>query len=161
MYKGTFLVRYDDTNPTKEKAEFQQAIIEDLALMGIHGDRVTYTSDYFDDLYKLAIEMIKRDKAYADDTLQEKMRAERMDGIPSERRNSTVEENLERFAEMTKGSEEGLRWCIRAKISADNPNKAMRDPVIYRCNVMPHHRTGDTWKVYPTYDFACPVVVSE
>lgn len=73
MYNGKFIVRYDDTNPSKEKAEFQQAIIEDLAMMGVHGDRVTYTSDYFDDLYKLAIEMIKRGKAYADDTPQEKV----------------------------------------------------------------------------------------
>jgi glutamyl-tRNA synthetase len=70
------------------------------------------------------------------------MRAERMDGIPSERRDASVEENLERFDIMTKGTEEGLRWCLRAKISADDPNKAMRDPVIYRCNLLPHHRTG-------------------
>lgn len=160
MYNGKFIVRYDDTNPSKEKAEFQQAIIEDLALMGIKGDKVSYTSDFFDEIYKLAIEMLKRGKAYADDTIQEKMRAERMDGIPSERRNSSIENNLARFAEMTTGSDEGKRWCIRAKISADDPNKALRDPVIYRCNVEPHHRTGDRWKVYPTYDFACPIVDS-
>lgn len=70
------------------------------------------------------------------------MREERTEGIASGRRNSTVEENLARFAEMAKGTEEGLRWCIRAKLSVDNPNKAMRDPVIYRCNIIPHHRTG-------------------
>ncbi len=70
------------------------------------------------------------------------MRAERMDGIASTRRDASVEESLARFAEMTKGTEEGARWCIRAKISVDNPNKAMRDPVIYRCNILPHHRTG-------------------
>ena len=159
MYEGTFIVRYDDTNPSKEKEEFQQAIIEDLALMGIVGDKVSYTSDFFDQIYKLAIEMIKRDKAYADDTLQERMREERMNGIPSARREASVEENLARFAEMTTGSDEGKRWCLRAKLSYDNPNKALRDPVIYRCNVEPHHRTGTTWKVYPTYDFACPIVV--
>jgi glutamyl-tRNA synthetase len=89
------------------------------------------------------------------------MRAERMDGIPSERRDATVEENLARFAEMTTGSEEGRRWCVRAKISADDPNKAMRDPVIYRVNLEPHHKTGDRWKVYPTYDFANPIVDSK
>lgn len=81
-----------------------------------------------------------------------------MDGIPSERRNASVEENLARFAEMTTGSGEGRRWCLRAKISYDDPNKAMRDPVIYRCNPQPHHKTGDRWKVYPTYDFANPIV---
>ena len=73
MYKGTFIVRYDDTNPDKEKEEFQQAIIDDLAMMGVHGDKVSYTSDYFDDIYKLAIQAIKAGKAYADDTLQEKV----------------------------------------------------------------------------------------
>lgn len=89
------------------------------------------------------------------------MRAERFDGIASKNRDATVEENLKHFADMTAATEDGLRWCIRAKISVDNPNKAMRDPVIYRCNVTaPHHRTGSKWKVYPTYDFACPVVDS-
>lgn len=160
MYDGKFIVRYDDTNPSKEKAEFQQAIIEDLALMGIVGDKVSYTSDYFDHIYQLAIQMIKDDKAYCDDTEQLKMREERMNGIPSARRNATIEENLARFAEMTTGSEEGRRWCLRAKLSVDDTNKAMRDPVVYRCNLEPHHKTGDRWKVYPTYDFACPVVVS-
>jgi hypothetical protein len=77
------------------------------------------------------------------------MRVERMDGIASKRRDQTVEENLKRFAEMKAGSEEGLRWCIRAKMSVDNPNKAMRDPVIYRCNILSHHRTG--YACMPTY----------
>src|SRR5260370_39871747 len=104
------------------------------------------------------------------------MRAERMDGIASKRRDSSVEDSLGRFAEMTKGSIEGQRWCIGAKVSVDDPNKALRDPVIYRCNLSRHHRTGyvvfatwlflqavdliwrDKWKVYPTYDFACPLV---
>jgi len=102
------------------------------------------------------------------------MREERGQGIASKRRDATVEENLLRFGEMTKGTKEGVRWCLRAKMSVDNPNKAMRDPVIYRCNLDPHHRTGyapsrltlsqlltpfrSKWKVYPTYDFACPVV---
>jgi glutamyl-tRNA synthetase len=159
-YKGTLLLRFDDTNPIKEKQEFQDAIIEDLALMGIKADKVSHTSDYFQELYEYCIQMIKEGNAYADDTLQEQMRAERMDGIASGRRDSSVEENLARFEEMKTGSEEGISWCIRAKISVDDPNKAMRDPVIYRCSPETHHRTGDKWKIYPTYDFCCPIVDS-
>ncbi|KAF2279854.1 glutamyl-tRNA synthetase-like protein [Westerdykella ornata] len=159
-YKGTLILRFDDTNPIKEKQEFQDAIVEDLALMGIKPDKVTYTSDYFQQLYEYCVQMIKEGNAYADDTLQEKMREERMNGIPSERRDSSVEDNLARFEEMKKGTEEGIRWCIRAKISVDDPNKAMRDPVIYRCSPEVHHRTGDKWKIYPTYDFCCPIVDS-
>lgn len=159
-YKGTLLVRFDDTNPSKEKEEFQDSIIEDLALMGIKPDKLSYTSDYFNELYEYCVQMIKDGNAYADDTDRETMAAERMKGIPSKRRDATVEENLARFEEMKRGTEEGMRWCIRAKISVDNPNKALRDPVIYRCNPTPHHRTGTTWKIYPTYDFCCPIVDS-
>ncbi|GAA98789.1 uncharacterized protein L969DRAFT_104263 [Mixia osmundae IAM 14324] len=159
-YHGRLLIRFDDTNPSKEKAEFEESIIADLALMEVKGEAVSYTSDYFDEIYKYAIELIKNGKAYADDTLQEKMRAERMDGIASVHRDMTVEKTLEHFAQMMAGTEEGARWCIRARMSVDNPNKAMRDPVIYRCNAVPHHRTGTQWKAYPGYDFACPVVDS-
>lgn len=160
-YNGTLRLRLDDTNPSKEKQEYQDAIIEDLALMGIKPDKMSYTSDYFDYLYDMCIRMIKEGHAYADDTTQEKMRDERWNGIASARRDRTVEENLRIFDEMKAGSPEGLQNCIRAKLSVDNPNKAMRDPVIYRCNVdTPHHRTGTKWKIYPTYDFACPVVDS-
>ena len=95
-----------------------------------------------------------------DDTLQEKMQKERFDGIASERRDSSIEDNLKHFAEMKTGSEEGAKWCLRAKLSVDDPNKALRDPVIYRCNPQDHHRTGSKWKVYPTYDFCCPIVDS-
>ena len=161
-YNGTLLLRLDDTNPDKEKAEFQDAIIEDLALMGIKPDKLSYTSDYFDHLYDIAVKMIKSGDAYTDDTDQETMRNQRWNGLPSERRDRSVEENLRIFEkEMKNGSEEGLKNCLRAKLSVDNPNKAMRDPVIYRCNVdTPHHRTGTKWKVYPMYDLACPVVDS-
>lgn len=160
-YKGKLIVRFDDTNPSKEKQEFEDSIVEDLALLGIEPDQVTHTSDYFEQLHSLAVKLIKNGKAYADDTAQEEMRAQRMEGLPSARRDATVEENLARFDEMNTGSPEGSRWCLRAKMSVDNPNKAMRDPVIYRCNgEIPHARTGSTWKVYPTYDFACPVVDS-
>lgn len=160
-YKGKMRLRLDDTNPSKEKQEYQDAIVEDLALMGIKPDVLTYTSDYFDYLYEMCIKLIKMGKAYADDTDQETMREERMNGTASKRRERTIEENLRIFEEMKQGTAEGLANCIRAKLSVDNPNKAMRDPVIYRCNVTDkHHRTGDKWKAYPMYDFACPVVDS-
>lgn len=159
-YKGTLLCRFDDTNPSKEKEEFQTAIVEDLALMGIRPDKTSFTSDYFEELYLYCIKVIKDGNAYCDDTEQEKMKHERWHGIKSERRDSSVAENLDRFEEMKKGSTDGVRWCVRAKISVDDPNKALRDPVIYRCNPEKHHRTGDKWKIYPTYDFCCPIVDS-
>jgi len=159
-YKGTLICRFDDTNPSKEKEEFQDAIVEDLALMGIRPDMTSYTSDYFEELYQYCIRMIKEAKAYADNTEQMTMRDERMNGIASKCRDATVDENLSHFKEMERGTEDGVKWCIRAKMSVDNPNKAMRDPVIYRCNPQPHHRTGDKWKIYPTYDFCCPIVDS-
>ncbi|KAK3995114.1 putative glutamate--tRNA ligase, cytoplasmic [Cladorrhinum sp. PSN332] len=161
-YKGQLRLRLDDTNPSKEKEEFQDAIIEDLALMGIKPDTLTYTSDYFDYLHDMCIRLIKEGHAYADDTQQEEMRDQRWNGIASKRRDLPTEETLRIFEEMKKGSDEGLKWCIRAKVSVDNPNKAMRDPVIYRCNVeTPHHRTGTKWKVYPLYDLAAPLVDSK
>lgn len=103
---------------------------------------MSHTSDYFDQLYELALKVIKEGKAYADDTEQAQMRQERFDGIASKHRDDSVEDNLKHFAEMKAGTPEGVRWCIRAKMSVDNPNKALRDPVIYRCNLLPHHRTG-------------------
>lgn len=157
-YKGKLLLRFDDTNPTKEKQEYQDAIVEDCALLGIKPDSVSYTSDWFDELYEQCVQMLKNGLAYADDTEQMKMRDERMNGVASARREESVEDNLARFEEMKTGSEAGLKWCIRAKMSVDNPNKAMRDPVIYRCNPQAHHRTGEKWKIYPTYDFCCPIV---
>ncbi|CAO1621673.1 unnamed protein product [Parajaminaea phylloscopi] len=161
QYHGRLIVRFDDTNPTKEKAEFQDSIIEDLALLGIKPNQTTFTSDYFDTIYQQVIQLIKQGDAYADDTVQEEMRAQRMDGLPSARRDMSVEDTLARFAEMSSGSTEGRRWCLRARMSVDDPNKALRDPVIYRCNAdVVHHRTGTKYKVYPTYDFACPVVDS-
>jgi glutamyl-tRNA synthetase len=160
-YNGKLRLRLDDTNPSKEKEEYQDAIIEDLALMGIKPDVVTYTSDYFDHLYDTCLSLIKSGNAYADDTDVETMREERGKGIASKRRERTVEENLAIFEQMKNATDEGLTNCIRAKISVDNPNKAMRDPVIYRCNKNDaHHRTGRKWNIYPTYDLACPVVDS-
>lgn len=129
-------------------------------MIGVRPDKTSYTSDYFDELYQYCITLLKEGKAYADDTDQMTMRDERMNGIASKRRDDSVQENLARFEEMKKGTDQGTKWCVRAKMSVDNPNKAMRDPVIYRCNPTPHHRTGEKWKIYPTYDFCCPVVDS-
>ncbi|ABN66938.1 glutamine-tRNA ligase [Scheffersomyces stipitis CBS 6054] len=160
-YKGQLVIRFDDTNPTKEKEEFQDSIIEDLALLGVKGEKVTFSSDYFDTMYDLAIKLIKDGNAYCDDTPLEKMREERMVGEASARRNRSVEENLHIFTEeMKNGTEEGLKNCLRAKIDYTAPNKALRDPVMYRCNLTPHHRTGTQWKMYPIYDFCVPVVDS-
>ncbi|MCH0628500.1 glutamate--tRNA ligase [Kocuria palustris] len=161
QYKGKLIIRFDDTNPLKERMEFQDSIIEDLALLGVKGDVVLYSLDYFDKMYDLALKMIKEGHAYCDDTPVDKMREERMDGIALARRDRLVEENLKIFTEeMKQGTEEGQKHCLRAKLDYANPNKALRDPVIYRCNLTPHHRTGTTWKMYPTYDFCAPVVDS-
>jgi len=171
QYNGTLLLRFDDTNPRNESAEFQDAIIEDLKMMGIEPDRVSHTSDYFQELYEYCVRMIQNGKAYADDTEKESMQHERRHGLASARRDQSIEENLARFEEMKSGTEEGQRWCIRAKLSVDSPNKALRDPVIYRCVVkyvddegneqqIVHHRTGTKWKIYPNYDFCCPIVDS-
>ncbi|KAI9269578.1 tRNA synthetases class I, catalytic domain-containing protein [Helicostylum pulchrum] len=159
-YKGKLIIRFDDTNPSKEKSEYEESIKEDLALIGVNSSVVSHTSDFFDQMYELALKLIKDGKAFCDDTEQMAMREERTARIPSKCRDNSIEENLRRFAEMAKGSEEGLKNCLRAKIDYNSPNGTMRDPVIYRCNLTPHHYTGDKWKVYPTYDFACPIVDS-
>jgi glutamyl-tRNA synthetase len=157
---GTLICRFDDTNPSKESMEFQDAILSDLAVLGITPDRISYSSDHFQLMYELCLKLISAGNAYADDTELQPMRDQRRDGIPSARRDMSVEETLSHFEEMKSGSETGLKWCIRARISVDDPNKAMRDPVMYRCNLQPHHRTGTTWKMYPTYDFCAPVLDS-
>lgn len=160
-YKGKLIIRFDDTNPSKEKMEFEDSILADLSILGIKGDRVTYSSNYFDEMYNLAVKLIKEGKAYCDDTNLEKMREQRMVGDPSERRERGIEENLKVFTEeMLNATPDGLKNCLRAKIDYKALNKALRDPVIYRCNLTPHHKTGNAWKVYPTYDFCAPVVDS-
>ncbi|KAK4541122.1 hypothetical protein LTR36_008347 [Oleoguttula mirabilis] len=159
-YKGKMILRFDDTNPTKEKQEYQDAIVKDLELLGVKPDQVTYTSDYFQDLYERCVQMMKDGNAYADNSPQEQLQKERMERVESAHRNDSVEDNLAHFEEMKTGSEEGTKWFIRAKLDMSSDNGALRDPVIYRCNPTPHHRTGSTWKIYPTYDFACPIVDS-
>ncbi|XBJ19890.1 glutamate--tRNA ligase, cytoplasmic-like [Triticum dicoccoides] len=107
---------------------------------------------------EMAESLIKQGKAYIDDTPKEQMRTERMDGVESKRRNSTVEENLSLWKEMVNGTIRGTQCCVRGKLDMQDPNKSLRDPVYYRCNPDPHHRVGSKYKVYPTYDFACPFV---
>ncbi|UPK95158.1 hypothetical protein LCI18_006093 [Fusarium solani-melongenae] len=164
--KGKLLVRFDDTNPSKEKQEFEDAILHDLELMDIKYVSVTHTSDYFQELYDIAEKMILDGGAYADDTDPEVQKADRMNRLPSKRRDRPAEESLAMFREMKAGTDLGRKHCIRARIAYDSSNGSMRDPVIYRFpnfkdkEPAPHHRTGWDWNIYPTYDFACPVVDS-
>ena len=157
---GTLICRFDDTNPSKESQEFEDSITWDLEMLKIHPDRISHSSDFFPQIYGYCIELLRKGEAYADDTEKTVMNHERKHGIESKRRTARVTESLARFEEMRVGSKEGTRWCIRAKISIDNANKALRDPVIYRCHLQPHHRTGNTWKAYPTYDFCAPILDS-
>lgn len=160
-YQGKLLFRFDDTNVEKEKPEFEKAIMDDLHQMGVSWDiGPTYSSDYFGLMMEMAEKLIKEGKAYCDDTDIEEMRKQRFDGVESKNRNNTVEANMAMWEEMKKGTEKGQRCCLRAKISMEVENKALRDPTLYRCNLNPHPRTGDRFKVYPTYDFCCPIVDS-
>lgn len=156
--QGVLICRFDDTNPSKESAEFQDSILQDLALLGIQPDRISYSSDYFQQMYEGCVKLVQLGKAYADNTPKDVMGDQRGKGIPSACRDMSVEDSLAQFEKMKIGS--GLEWCIRAKISVDDPVKCLRDPVIYRCNLQPHHRTGTTWQIYPTYDFCAPFLDS-
>jgi glutamyl-tRNA synthetase len=160
LYKGKLLVRFDDTNPSKEKDEYVENIIADIKRLGLEFEKITYTSDYFPQMVELAYLMIKKGDLYADDTPVDQMREERMHGIESQRRNSSVEDTLAAFEEMQKGSDAGIKYCLRVKMDMTAGNKALRDPVVFRCNPTHHWRTGHTYKCYPTYDFACPFVDS-
>ncbi|KAH6818986.1 Glutamyl/glutaminyl-tRNA synthetase [Perilla frutescens var. frutescens] len=157
-YKGQVIVRFDDTNPDKESSEFVDNLLKDIETLGIKYSEITYTSDHFPQLMEMAEKLIREGKAYVDDTPREKMQQERMDGIESSCRNNSVEENLKLWKEMIAGSERGLMCCVRGKLNMQDPNKSLRDPVYYRCNLTPHHRIGAKYKIYPTYDFCCPFV---
>ncbi|KAF7818045.1 glutamate--tRNA ligase, cytoplasmic [Senna tora] len=157
-YQGQVIVRFDDTNPAKESNEFVDNLLIDIDTLGIKYETITYTSDYFPELMEMAEKLIREGKAYVDDTPREQMQKERMDGIESKCRNNSVEENLKLWKEMIAGSERGLQCCVRGKLDMQDLNKSLCDPVYYRCNPMPHHRIGSKYKVYPTYDFACPYV---
>lgn len=159
-YHGKLLMRFDDTNPSKEKHEYVDSIIADTKKLGLKTEEITYTSDYIPLIEDLAERMIKAGMVYADDTPVEQMREERMHGVESQRRNRSVEETMAIWEQMKAGTEEGFKNCLRVKMDMSNPNKALRDPVCYRCNATPHQRHGEKYKAYPTYDFACPFVDS-
>lgn len=157
-YKGEVILRFDDTNPDKESNEFVDNLLIDVQTLGIKYKAVTYTSDYFHQLLEMAEKLIREGKAYVDDTPRDQMKEERMNGIESKHRNNTVDENLTLWMEMIAGSDRGKMCCLRGKLDMQDPNKSLRDPVYYRCNDTAHHRIGSKYKLYPTYDFACPFV---
>jgi len=159
-FEGKLIIRFDDTNPSKEKDEFVEAIIEDLANMGIVGDRITYTSDYFDELQRYAEQLIKQGDGYVDDSPAELIKEQRQHSIESPNRNNSVEKNLEMWKAMLAGTPEGQKCALRAKIDMKSLNGVLRDPALYRCVSTPHHRTGTKYKAYPLYDFAVPIVDS-
>ncbi|EER19379.1 glutamate--tRNA ligase, putative [Perkinsus marinus ATCC 50983] len=160
-YKGKLIIRFDDTNPAKEKAEYEQSIIEDLGMLGIHGDQLTHTSDNFPLLQKYMEKMIKMGKAYVDDTPVDVMREERSKGVESKCRNRSVDDNIALWHEMLNGTEVGQTCVVRAKISMTHKNRCMRDPTFYRVITdVPHHKYGFQYKAYPTYDFCCPIIDS-
>ncbi|KAM6217399.1 bifunctional glutamate/proline--tRNA ligase [Rhynchocyon petersi] len=159
-FKGKLIMRFDDTNPEKEKEDFEKVILEDVAMLHIKPDQFTYTSDHFEIIMKYAEKLIQEGKAYVDDTPAEQMKAEREQRIESKHRTNSVEKNLQMWEEMKKGSQFGQSCCLRAKIDMSSNNGCMRDPALYRCKIQPHPRTGNKYNVYPTYDFACPIVDS-
>lgn len=158
-YNGKLIVRFDDTNPDKENVDFVDGIMRDIATLGLDQDVVTYTSDSFDAILAMGEKLIKEGKMYIDTTDVDTMRTERMQKIESKCRSQSIEENMRLWKEMKAGSKEGVACAARFKIDMSSNNGCMRDPVAFRCNVeTPHHRTGTKYKVYPTYDCACPFV---
>jgi len=158
-YNGVCNLRFDDTNPVKEDVEYVDSIQQDIAWLGFHWGNIYYASDYFQQLYDLAIRFIKEGKAYVDEQSAEQIAEQK--GTPTEPgtnspfRDRPVEENLRLFQAMQKGEIEDGKMVLRAKIDMANPNMHFRDPIMYRIiTTHPHHRTGRTWNVYPMYDFA-------
>ena len=161
-YNGEFHMRFDDTNPTKEKTEFVDSIKADIQWLGADWkDHLYYASDYFPQMYEAAVKLIKKGKAFVCDLSAEEIREYRgtltEPGKESPYRNRSVEENLDLFERMKNGEFEDGSKVLRAKIDMASPNINMRDPVIYRVAHMHHHKTGDTWCIYPMYDFAHPI----
>jgi glutamyl-tRNA synthetase len=159
-YNGKLILRFDDTNPAKEKTEFEHAILEDLKRLGIKWDKLTYSSDSFDIIADYCEKMIKSGKAYAENSPKDVMADLRKQGLETPCRSYTIEESLRLWGEMKKGSVEGKKCCIRAKIDVASPNYTLRDPILFRCKDEVHPRLGDKYKAYPTYDFTCPIVDS-
>ena len=161
-YGGKFNLRFDDTNPTKEKTEFVESIKEDIKWLGVNWeDRLFFASDYFEQMYDCALKLIRKGKAFVCDLSAEEIREYRgtltEPGKESPYRNRSVEENLELFENMKNGMYGDGEKVLRAKIDMASPNINMRDPVIYRVARMTHHNTGDKWCIYPMYDFAHPI----
>ena len=161
-YGGKFNLRFDDTNPTKEKTEFVESIMDDVKWLGADfEDRLFFASNYFDQMYQCAVFLIKKGKAFVCDLTADQIREYRGDfttpGKESPYRNRSVEENLALFEEMKEGKYRDGEKVLRAKIDMASPNINMRDPVIYRVARMSHHNTGDKWCIYPMYDFAHPI----
>ena len=162
-YNGKFNLRFDDTNPTKEKTEFVQSIIEDVKWLGADfEDRLFFASDYFEQMYECAVLLIKKGKAFVCDLSADEIREYRGDFNRSRQGESLqkqkhVEENLQLFENMKNGMYRDGEKVLRAKIDMASPNINMRDPVIYRVAHMSHHNTGDKWCIYPMYDFAHPI----
>ena len=156
-YGGKTNLRYDDTNPTKEDTEYVDSIKEDIQWLGFQWDKELYASDYFDQLYEWAEDLIKRGLAYVDDQTQEEIRLGRgtvdKPGTPSPWRDRSVEENLRLFREMKAGKYAEGEKVLRAKIDMAHPNMMFRDPLLYRIKYATHHRTGDKWCIYPMYDY--------
>ena len=161
-YGGKFNLRFDDTNPTKEKTEFVHSITEDVKWLGADfEDRLFFASDYFDTMYECAVKLIKKGKAFVCDLSADQIKEYRGDfttpGKNSPYRDRSVEENLQLFENMKNGMYKDGEKVLRAKIDMASPNINMRDPVIYRVAHMTHHNTGDKWCIYPMYDFAHPI----
>lgn len=161
-YGGKFNLRFDDTNPTKEKTEFVDSIIEDVKWVGgDFEDRLFFASNYFDQMYEAAVKLINKGKAFICDLTADEIREYRgtltEPGKNSPYRDRSIEENLQLFEEMRAGKYEDGSKVLRAKIDMASPNINMRDPVIYRVAKIPHHNTGDKWLIYPMYDFAHPI----
>ncbi|XP_066583726.1 bifunctional glutamate/proline--tRNA ligase isoform X2 [Prorops nasuta] len=159
-FKGQLIMRFDDTNPAKEKENFEKAILEDLELLQIKPNYFTHSSDYFDIMLDYCTKLLKEGKAYVDDTPAEAMKEQRDQKLKSINWNNSVDKNVELWEEMKKGTTKGQKCCVRAKIDYESANGCLRDPTIYRCKLEPHPRTETKYKVYPTYDFACPIVDS-
>lgn len=161
-YDGKFNMRFDDTNPTKEKTEFVDSIKEDITWLGADWeDRIFFASDYFGQMYENAVKLIKKGKAYVSELTPEQMKEYRgtltEPGKDDPDRNRSMEENLKLFEEMKDGIYKDGEKVLRAKIDMKSPNMNMRDPIIYRVAHMTHHNTGDKWCIYPMYDYAHPI----
>ena len=161
-YGGKFNMRFDDTNPTKEKTEFVESILEDIKWLGADWeDRLFFASNYFEQMYEAAVKLIKKGKAYVSDLTAEEMKEYRgtltEPGKNDPNRERSIEESLVLFEKMKKGEFKDGEKTLRAKIDMASPNINMRDPIIYRVAHMSHHNTGDRWCIYPMYDFAHPI----